>query len=218
MNVKYRSSILFLLSVLSLTARTTLANESSCGHIRFLSTEDISWLKIQKVETPPTSYSNWWFRVSHCNMTSTQLCTTHLHHPSSLLAVHLQCNVKRKVKVTLVQALKLCTGRMAHRGSRGTALPFLDQRLKKGVRGQCHALAALYPLGKTWYPLYSRLGGPQGRSGQVRKISPPPGFDPRTVQSVASRYNNYGTQPTLQCDQYIITCTVPLTSLPFKVY
>jgi hypothetical protein len=28
------------------------------------------------------------------------------------------------------------------------------------------------------YPFYSRLGGPQGRSGRVRKISPPPGFDP----------------------------------------
>jgi hypothetical protein len=36
--------------------------------------------------------------------------------------------------------------------------------------------------------LYRRLGGPQGRSGQVRKISPQPGFDPRTVQPVASRY------------------------------
>ena len=30
------------------------------------------------------------------------------------------------------------------------------------------------PPGKTRYPLYRRLGGPQGRSGQVRKISPPP--------------------------------------------
>jgi hypothetical protein len=37
---------------------------------------------------------------------------------------------------------------------------------------------------KTLDPLYSRLGGPQGRSGQVRKISPPPGFDPRTAQPV----------------------------------
>ena len=27
-----------------------------------------------------------------------------------------------------------------------------------------------------------------GGSGQVRKISPPPGFDPRTVELVASRY------------------------------
>jgi len=43
--------------------------------------------------------------------------------------------------------------------------------------------------GMTRYPLYRRLGGPQERSGRVRKISsPPPGFDPRTVQSAASRY------------------------------
>jgi hypothetical protein len=34
--------------------------------------------------------------------------------------------------------------------------------------------------------LYRRLGGPQGRSGRVRKISPPPGFDPWTVQPVAT--------------------------------
>jgi hypothetical protein len=39
---------------------------------------------------------------------------------------------------------------------------------------------------ETWYPLYMRLGGPQGLSGWVRKISPPPGFDPWTVQPVAS--------------------------------
>jgi len=36
--------------------------------------------------------------------------------------------------------------------------------------------------------LYKRLGGPQRRSRRVRKISPPPTFDPRTVQPVASRY------------------------------
>ena len=38
----------------------------------------------------------------------------------------------------------------------------------------------------TRYPLYQRLGGPQDRSGRVRKISPPPGFNPRTVHPVAS--------------------------------
>ena len=47
------------------------------------------------------------------------------------------------------------------------------------------------PGKETWYPLYRRLGGPQGRSGRVQKISPPPGFDPRTVQPVESRYTNY---------------------------
>ena len=31
----------------------------------------------------------------------------------------------------------------------------------------------LYPKELTRYPLYRRLSGPQGRSGQVRKISPP---------------------------------------------
>ena len=38
------------------------------------------------------------------------------------------------------------------------------------------------PPEKTHYPLYRRLGGPQRRSGQVRIISPPPEFDPRTLQ------------------------------------
>ena len=42
--------------------------------------------------------------------------------------------------------------------------------------------------GKTRYPLYRRLGGTQSRCGRVRSISSPPGFDPRTVQPVASRY------------------------------
>ena len=49
------------------------------------------------------------------------------------------------------------------------------------------------PREKTRYPLYRRLGGPQGRSGRVRKISAPPlpGFDTRTVQPVASRCNDW---------------------------
>jgi hypothetical protein len=57
-----------------------------------------------------------------------------------------------------------------------------------GVGGQYHAPAVL-PLEKTRCPLYSRLGGPQGQTGQdgCRKSRPPPGFNPRTVQPVASR-------------------------------
>jgi hypothetical protein len=56
--------------------------------------------------------------------------------------------------------------------------------------GQRHAPAAL-PLGKTRYPLYGRMSGAQGRSGRVRKISPLPEFDPRTVQPVASHYTDW---------------------------
>jgi hypothetical protein len=55
-----------------------------------------------------------------------------------------------------------------------------------GMGGQPHALADL-PPGKARYPLCRGMGGPQGWSGRVRKISPPLGFDHRTVQLVASR-------------------------------
>jgi len=59
-----------------------------------------------------------------------------------------------------------------------------------GVGCQRHAQAAL-PPGKIRYPLYRSLDGPQGRSGRVQKISPPSGFDPRTIQPVATRYKDW---------------------------
>jgi len=59
--------------------------------------------------------------------------------------------------------------------------------------------------GKTRYPLYRRLGGPQGRSGQLRKISPPPGSDPRTVQPIASRYTDWLPIPGRENVQ--VTCS-----------
>jgi hypothetical protein len=65
-----------------------------------------------------------------------------------------------------------------------------------GVGGQRHAPAAL-PPGKTQYPLYRRLGGPQSQSGKVQKISSPPGFDPQTVKSVATRYTDWAIPATI---------------------
>jgi len=102
------------------------------------------------------------------------------------------------VKCTLVRALRLCTGRTAHRGSRGIALLFHDHGTRRG-EGSASRTGRSLPPGKTLYPLYKRLGGPQGRSGKASKISPPPGFDPRTVQPVASRYTDYATRPTKKC-------------------
>jgi len=52
------------------------------------------------------------------------------------------------------------------------------------VDGQRDTPAALTPW-KTRYPLYRRLGEPQGRCWPVRKISPPPGFDPGHFESCA---------------------------------
>ena len=61
------------------------------------------------------------------------------------------------------------------------------------VAGQRHAPAAL-PRERDMVPIvYRRLGGPQGRSGPVQKISPQLGFDPRTVCPVASRYIDWAT-------------------------
>ena len=41
-------------------------------------------------------------------------------------------NVKVKVKYILVQALRLCTGRTAHRGSSGIVLLFHDHGTRRG--------------------------------------------------------------------------------------
>jgi hypothetical protein len=67
---------------------------------------------------------------------------------------------------------------------------FLTSALEGGKGSASHPCRNL-PPGKTRYPFYRRLVGPQGRSEQVRKISPPPEFDPRTVQPVGSRYTDY---------------------------
>jgi hypothetical protein len=67
--------------------------------------------------------------------------------------------------------------------------------------GQRHAPTALPPV-KTRYPFYRRLGGPQRQSKRVQKISTLPGFDPCTVQPVASRY----TEWTIPAHSLYITC------------
>ena len=97
----------------------------------------------------------------------------------------------KKVKCTLVQALRLCTGRTAHGGSRGIALPFHDSGTRRG-EGSVSRPGRSLLSGKTRYPLYRRLGGPQGLSGRAENLAPPK-FDPRTIQPVASRYTDYAT-------------------------
>ena len=81
----------------------------------------------------------------------------------------------KNVKCTLVQAQRLCTGRTTRTGSRGIALLFLDHGTRRG-EGSASRLGRSLPPGKTRYPLHRRLGGPQGRSGRMRKISTPTGI------------------------------------------
>ena len=51
------------------------------------------------------------------------------------------------------------------------------------------------PQGKTRYPFYRRLGGPQGRSGRAENLVPT-GTRSRTFQPVVSRYTDWATGPT----------------------
>ena len=104
-------------------------------------------------------------------------------------------NLPASIKCTLVQALWLCTDRTTHRGVEVYLYSFMTKALEGG-EGSASRPGRSLPPGKTRYQLYRRLGGPQGRSGQVRKISHTLGFDPQTVQPVASRYIDYATRPT----------------------
>ena len=71
--------------------------------------------------------------------------------------------------------------------------------------GQRHIPATL-PPGKTQHPLYRRLDGPQDRSGQMRKISPPTGIRPpdRPARS-ESLYRLSYTGPSME-RRYVYVC------------
>jgi hypothetical protein len=60
-------------------------------------------------------------------------------------------------------------------------------------RGGCSTLrpGRFNPEKETRYSLCGGLGGSQVQSGQVWRVSPPQEFDPRTIQSIASRYTGY---------------------------
>jgi hypothetical protein len=57
-----------------------------------------------------------------------------------------------------------------------------------GVGGQLHAPAALPPGKRPSTHCIGGLVGPRVGLDGCGKSRPPPGFDPRTVQFVASRY------------------------------
>ena len=88
------------------------------------------------------------------------------------------------------------TGHEGPQGEQGYSSTLFLTSALEGGEGSASPPGRNIPPGKTRHPLYRRAGGPQGRSGQVRKISPPPGFDPRTVQPVGSRYTDYATRLT----------------------
>jgi len=66
------------------------------------------------------------------------------------ILIVIQALILVKVKCTLIQALRFCTGCVTHRGSRSIALPFHDHGTRRGWG--VSPIRSL-PPGKTWYPL-----------------------------------------------------------------
>ena len=69
---------------------------------------------------------------------------------------------------------------------------FLGPSALDGVGVQPHA-PATSNTGKTLYPMYRRLGGPQGRSGRAKNLVLT-GIRSRTAQPFASRYTDWATR------------------------
>ena len=81
-------------------------------------------------------------------------------------------NSKVKVKCTLVQWGSV-QAIQPMGGMEVLLYSFMTTALEGGEGSASRPGRSLQP-GKTQYPLYTRLGGPQDRAEQVRKISPPP--------------------------------------------
>jgi len=110
-----------------------------------------------------------------------------------LLVSH--CGVKKKVKCTVVQALRLCTGCMAHRGSRGIALPSLEHGTRRGW-GVSVTPRLLFTPGKDLVPIVQEAGWATGPVWTGSENLAPAGIWSPAVQPIASRYTDYTTRPT----------------------
>jgi hypothetical protein len=77
-----------------------------------------------------------------------------------------------------------------------------------GEGGQRNGLTAWPPPPhaekETSFPSYRKLGGPQGLSVRVRKITPPLGFDSRIAQSVVMRNKNVEVMESVFLWEYVV--------------
>jgi len=72
------------------------------------------------------------FYARNCMVDKNNLASRELQHTVTVYQKFLERVKKGRVKCTLAQALRLCTGCMAHRGSRGIALLFLEHSTRRG--------------------------------------------------------------------------------------
>ena len=100
------------------------------------------------------------------------------------------------LKCTLVQALRLCTGRTAHRGSRGIALLFLDHGTRRGW-GVSVTPRPLFTPRKDPVPIVQEAGWAPGPVWTgAENLAPHRDSIPGPSGSVASPYTDWATRPT----------------------
>jgi len=83
---------------------------------------------------------------------------------------------------------------VVQRVGRGTLYSSMTAALEGGEWSAARPGRTL-PPGKSRYPFYRRLGGPQGWSGRAENLVPT-GIRSRTVQLVVSHYTDWATWPT----------------------
>jgi hypothetical protein len=86
----------------------------------------------------------------------------------------------------------------------------------RGVVGQHHASAELFPGKRDPVPMVRESEWASGSVWTAGKKIPPPGFDPRTVQSVASRYT-YCNIPALFQKLYVCSIKFSVSTLLSKL-
>jgi hypothetical protein len=107
------------------------------------------------------------------------------------------------VTCSLVQALRLCTGRTAHRRSRGIVLPFLDHGTRRGW-GVSVTPRPLFTPGEDLVPIVQEAGwapGPVWTGAENLTLT---GIRSPDRLAVASHYTDWATRPTLVMYAYQI--------------
>ena len=108
---------------------------------------------------------------------------------------------KGKVKCTLVQALRLCTGPTAHRGSRGIALHFHDHGTRRRW-GVSVTPRSLFTLRKDPVPIVQEAGWAPGPVWTGAENLAPTGIRSPDRPALASHYTDWATRPTNNIEWY----------------
>ena len=114
--------------------------------------------------------SCWWFTYHFTKSVTVVLIEGVWGHIKSWIV-----KLYSKVKCTLVQALRLCTGRTAHRESRGIALPFLGHSTRRGW-GVSVTPQPLFIPGKDPVPIVQEAGWAPGPVWTGAEILAPTGI------------------------------------------